>query len=171
MARQPTKESTMRHLTFALFVLLLCVDGWGCSGETPPSTFSIDADFSEAEAAQIRSAVDSWCMAVDYCPEETDDPTLRGRFVWTATTARDHTPAVNDGWRIPIATVPPVAERRAAWTIDIWTIAAHEIGHWCSREGGVDGWGHTRDGLLQPAPPLSTTIDARAIDAWHEGCP
>jgi hypothetical protein len=140
-----------------------------CAPETtPPETFSIDADFPEPVAETIRDAVDAWCDAVGWCPEETSDTTARGRFVFSEATVKasdqGDVAGFNDGWRIVL--IP--GER----SLDmVWSNVAHEIGHWCSRQGGTDGQGHTADGLLaavQHEPHME--IDPGAVRAWRDGC-
>lgn len=162
------------NVTFACLFLLLSMV-YGCAPSVdPPETFSIDSDFSPAEAAVIRDAVDAWCEAVGWCPEETDDAEARGRYVRSFVTGKEpgpgkNCPGYNDTWRVVIA------DQRGAWggNLDmLWEIAAHETGHWCAVAGtGVDGMGHTESGLMaaeQREPVL--TIDYRAIRAWQDGC-
>lgn len=164
------EEALWPGLIMFAWVFLLSSMLFGCyQTRVPPETISIDSDFSSAEAEVIRDAVSAWCDAVEWCPEETSNVMARGRFVRTYTTGHESSegrvPAYNADWRIVVA---PEGERLDM----LWTIVAHEIGHWCTTPGsGVDGMGHTDDGLMKTVhyEPWML-VDQAAIASWLDGC-
>ncbi len=160
-------------------VLLLCVNGWGCAAwpNDPPAYYSIDDQFSAAEAETIRSVFDAWCVAVEYCPKEAlwsergmvglvDDLPETGYTLRVCPEGRVcSTSGVNhQGDELWIAANRVYADELAA----LWFLVAHEVGHYCTE--------HTARGLMAPAQSDAPSerelvIDADAIAAWRAGCP
>jgi len=145
----------------------------GCAAPEPPRYFSISADFSEAERETIRAAVDAWCESdAGSCPEEI------GWSDWGRFELVDHieshevcarTPGcvvggknTHDG-RVIIARDRLVADDMTM----LWTIAAHEWGHFC-----IDG--HPVSGglmaAIHEADEGALTVDDEAVSAWKGGC-
>lgn len=153
---------------------VLALLGVACGAPEPPRYVSLDNEFSIGERESIRAAIDDWCDAVGWCPEE-QGWTERGRFVLVDDLPESDftervcppgktckTSAHNDGDNIEIARNRPRSDSLDA----LWTIAAHEVGHYC-----LPGE-HTKNGLMAAAhaPADVLEIDETAVSAWKDGC-
>lgn len=149
-------------------VLAVLIFTVGCSRQ-PPDSIYIDQKFTAQETAVIKDAIDSWCVAVGWCPTIQVNAEALIRLVPKITGHNDYLqeacPSVdceligwNDNPDIQIS-------MRAAKDLDrLWRVVAHEIGHYCAD--------HTNQGLMYEAyeenAPL--IIDHEATRAWRSGC-
>jgi hypothetical protein len=156
---------TILSVCYALVILFLILLFSGCGGG-PPDSISISSEFTAEQQEVIRSAVDGWCDAVGWCPEETLDSD-RGRISLVddlpeADYACDGcmTYAANDGDNIRVVRNPVVLDDLSSF----WITIAHELGHYCT--------GHTGTGLMAAVHSFNEvpSIDQVANNAWHKGC-
>lgn len=160
-----------------LFVLMLCVDGWGC-GQPPPSYYSVDGDFSDEREAEIDEGFAAWCAKVDWCPEKASwtergrvllvsddemidrkpDPSCRTQDCFVAAFNRNATDQIH------------VSQSLADFaTFDFfWISVTHEIGHFGNNE-------HSKKGLMSAVHDSGATtdflIDEASAQLWCEEQP
>lgn len=158
---------------FVCLFLLLCVDGWGCNTMTPPDVYSIDPSFAAAEHEVIRDAVSAWCDKVGWCPEEVPSGTTMWGNISLAYGGfePEHPEDMVEGGSVEAHTVNH--GNIQVWADSpmrgdlpfLWTIVAHELGHFC-----IDN--HTKHGLMSAVhgPGDALAIDDDAAQAWREGC-
>lgn len=166
-----TMSTPSGAVLFVLFLLLLCVNGWGCAMPSAPSHYSIDSDFPAEAQAVIHEAVAAWCDATGDCPEYVELRAERGHF---ALVDAPYLEQVSDGAdgraRAVFASESGGNIRIASGVLDkgldvLWTVAAHEYGHLC-----IEGHPNAA-GVMASYEPSSLAIDAEAVEAWRAGCP
>lgn len=151
-------------MIIAALILVAC-------GRTPPEAISFDPELSQAQVEIARDAVDAWCDAVGWCPQESTW-TDSGRFIVVG-----HIDQGAASRKCPPGAKCEVSAQNTGGNVDIlrgnqadegdrfWILVAHEIGHYCVE-------GHTKTGLMSAVhdsgEPL--TIDPVAAQAWREGC-
>lgn len=157
-----------------LFFATLALAGVACGAPTPPRYYSLDSELSEPERATIESAIDAWCVETGDCPE----PALwaeHGRFQLVDSIRgrcerieheEGERGCITGGKNVGDRVVLISRARPAPESLDVlWTIAAHEWGHFCAE--------HTERGLMgavQHADAPMLEIDADAVSAWKAGC-
>lgn len=151
----------------ALFFLVLV----GCAAQEPPAYYSVDSEFSEAEAGVIDAAIADWCEAVGWCPEkalwsergrfELVDDLPEGRLAACPEGRVCEVAGNNDGDVVRVARQRPAQDDLSAF----WMVVAHEIGHFCTE--------HTERGLMAAYHEVDDAleIDPESVRAWHAGCP
>lgn len=151
----------MKYLSLLIPILI------ACGAPEAPKYFVVDSALQVGEQETVRSAVDTWCDAVGWCPEEVLWAD-RGRFYVVSDLSymegedceRCQVVATNDGDNVKV-----LADRDVPDLYTLYASLLHEIGHFCER-------GHLDTGIMSSVikEGQQAVIDQEAIDAWHSGC-